>query len=132
MRYEDVVNTIKENQLIQFKEYTLDRHEHKRLAFEIDSALVVQVIRPSDSLDIITLERYYGEGLEEETYLQLSKINSYRYVLNIGFDQVKGSPIYKVIEINKDFINLGLQEITVILKTSQQHPVYVDLQKGLF
>ena len=39
MTFDECVKSIHKNSVITFREYNIDRHEHKHLALEIDSQL---------------------------------------------------------------------------------------------
>ena len=68
--------------MITFTEFTLDRHEKKRMTLQIKDAIVHELIPSNQKLSREELELYYGEGLEDIDYLQLSSMNCLRIVLS--------------------------------------------------
>lgn len=99
--------------MITFKEYTLDRHERKRMTIEIQDAMVHDIILANQKLSRDDLELYYGEGLEDIDYLQLSCMNCLRVVLRTGINELE-QPVFKVISLSKDFYEEGLQEVELM------------------
>ena len=51
MTFDECVKSIHKNSVITFREYNIDRHEHKHLSLEIDSAVVQYVIPAGESFD---------------------------------------------------------------------------------
>lgn len=113
MTFDECVESIHKNSVITFREYNLDRHEHKHLALEISNAVVQEVIPAGESLDRIKLEKLYGEGLDEVDYLQLSTMNCPRIVVSVGLDEDNQLKL-QAITLNKDFYNLGVQTLDVM------------------
>lgn len=112
MTYEECVEQIREGSVIEFNEYTLDRHERKHLAMHIEPTVVYKILPQNVTIGREVLEEIYGTDLETEDYLQLSCINCQRYVLSLGINS-DGEMDIKVICLNKDYYNTGLQEIIV-------------------
>lgn len=128
--FEDCVQSIKEGSVVTFKEYTLDRHEQKHLSLSIDGAVVQRVFQANENLNKDTLMEIYGENLSDTDYLQLSCMNCPRIVLGLGLDE-DGQLKIKVVILNKDFYNMGSQEITVINESQiAEEPNYFKAQKG--
>ena len=113
MTFDECVRSIHKNSVITFREYNIDRHEHKHLSLEIDSAVVQYVIPAGESIDREKLEKLYGEGLDEVDYLQLSTMNCPRIVVGVGLDDNNQLKL-QAITLNKDFYNLGIQTIDVM------------------
>ena len=99
--------------MVTFTEYSLDRHEKKHKVFDIENAVVKQVIPANVSIGREVLEEYYGKDLTDQDYLQLSCVNCIRIVLLTGLDE-NSMPVYKPILFNQDYYEIGLQEIEVI------------------
>ena len=129
--YSIISSSIHSGSVIKFKEYSLDRHERKKLSLEIDGAVVQDIIGANQPISKDLMVRYYGEGLDDTTYLQLSSVNCMRVVLIVGNTE-DNQPIYKVILFNQDFYNLGLQEIEVINEVSLNEPNYVQQMNQMF
>lgn len=133
MTFDECVQSIRQGSVISFKEYTLDRHEHKHLSLDIDGAVVQEVFPANETLSRDVLEQYYGTELEEQDYLQLSCLNSPRLVVSLGISAENVMDI-KIIILNRDFYNMGHQELTVINELSPENmnyePNYLLAQKG--
>lgn len=134
MTFDECVQSIHEGSVVDFKEYTLDRHERKRLSLGISGALVQRVFQANETLSREILEEYYGTELEDIDYLQLSTMNCPRFVLSLGINR-EGSVDIKIIILNKDFYTTGLQELTVTNEVdpqnlSQDEPNYLASQRG--
>ena len=125
MTYSEFLDYIRPGMVIRFKEFTLDRHERKKLAFEIAEVLVHDIIPANQPMSKDLMIKYYGDGLEDITYLQLSSMNCTRIVLIVGTNE-ESQPLYKVIALNQDFYNLGLQEIEVVNEVTTDVPNYVQ------
>lgn len=133
MTFDECVQSIRKGSVISFKEYTLDRHERKRLSLNIDGAVVQEIFPANETLSRETLEQYYGTELSEQDYLQLSCMNSPRFVVSLGISENNVMDI-KIIILNCDFYNMGHQEITVTNELAPENiayePNYVMAQKG--
>lgn len=133
MTFDECVQSIRKGSVISFKEYTLDRHERKRLSLNIDGAVVQEVFPANETLSRETLEQYYGTELSEQDYLQLSCMNSPRLVLSLGISEDNVMDI-KIIILNCDFYNMGHQEVVVTNELSPENisyePNYLMAQKG--
>jgi len=134
MTFDECVQSIHEGSVVDFKEYTLDRHERKRLSLGISGALVQRVFQANETLSREVLEEYYGTELEDIDYLQLSTMNCPRFVLSLGINR-EGNVDIKIIILNKDFYTTGLQELTVTNEVdpqnlSQDEPNYLAAQRG--
>lgn len=99
--------------MITFTEYTLDRHEKRRMTLQIKDAIIQEIVLSNQKLNREELELYYGEGLEDVDYLQLSSMNCLRIVLRIGINDLE-QPVFKVISISRDFYDEGLQELEIM------------------
>ena len=99
--------------VLTFREYTLDRRENRRLACEIKDVIIQMIIQPNQQLSRDDLILYYGDGLSDTDYLQLSSVNCLRVVVITGVNE-ESNPQYKVIMINRDFYMMGLQEVSII------------------
>lgn len=108
---------------VNFKEYTLDRHQRKQTTLEISDLEVECVIVANTSLSIESLEAFYGVGLEEQDYLVLSKAPYHRLVLKVVDDYDPMKLYFKVIELNPYFMSQGLQE----LDKSQYSPYVMNI-----
>ena len=109
MTFDECVQSIHKGSVISFKEYTLDRHERKHLSLDIDGAMVQEVF-------------------------QLSCMNCPRFVVSLGISKENVMDI-KILVLNRDFYNMGHQEIKVTNEVSPENmgyePSYVALvQKG--
>lgn len=133
MTFDECVQSIRKGSVISFKEYTLDRHERKRLSLNIDGAIVQEVFPANETLSREVLEQYYGTELEEQDYLQLSCMNCPRFVVSLGISEENVMDI-KILILNRDFYNMGHQEITVTNELSPENiafePSYVAMAKG--
>lgn len=105
--YENIVN-IPTKSTVEFKQYTLDRHENKKLEESVVGELFA-VIPPLEQLNSDLIETYY-KGVSHEYYPALSQSPDTRLVITVGYDRM-GIPIYKTISINKYFNSIGLQTI---------------------
>lgn len=113
MTFEECVKSLQEGSVVNFREYTLDRHERKHLAISIEGAIIKEIFPAGKTLPRETLVTYYGEELDDIDYLQLSTSNCPRLVLSLGINQDNQLDI-KIVTLNKDFFNTHLQEIEVI------------------
>lgn len=109
--------------MITFTEFTLDRHEKKRMTLQIKDAIVHEIILSNQKLSREELELYYGEGLENIDYLQLSSMNCLRIVLRVGINELE-QPVFKVISISRDFYDEGLQELEIMGAEIKTEPNY--------
>ena len=75
MRFDECIQSVHKGSVINFKEYTLNRHERKVLTLEINDGVVQEVFPANMKLNREVLEKYYGDGLDETDYLQLSQVN---------------------------------------------------------
>ena len=133
MTYEECLSQITEGSVINFREYSLDRKEKRHLSLELESGMVQRVFLPNEQLSIETLQQYYGEELEDTVYLQLSQMNCLRVVVILGVEP-DGTQDIKILQIVKDFVDTGLQQLEVINQVSPDtafyEPNYVEAQKG--
>lgn len=134
MTFDECVQSIHKGSVISFKEYTLDRHERKHLSLDIDGAIVQEVFPANETLSREVLEQYYGTELAEQDYLQLSCMNCPRFVVSLGISEENVMDI-KILVLNRDFYNMGHQEIKATNEVSPENmgyePSYVALvQKG--
>lgn len=123
MTFDECVQSIRKGSVISFKEYTLDRHERKRLSLNIDGAIVQEVFPANETLSREVLEQYYGAELEEQDYLQLSCMNCPRFVVSLGVSEENVMDI-KILILNRDFYNMGHQEIVVTNELSPENIAY--------
>lgn len=112
MRFDECIQSVHKGSVINFKEYTLNRHERKVLTLEINDGVVQDVFPANTKLNREVLEKYYGDGLDETDYLQLSQVNCPRIVVGLGLNQNNEMDV-KTLILNKDFYNMGLQELEV-------------------
>lgn len=112
MNFEETINQIQQGSVVDFKEYTLDRHEVRKLTLQVTGAVVQTVFQANEKLSRDTLERYYGTELDEIDYLQLSQMNCPRVVVSLGISNSNVMNI-KILILNKDYFKTNLQEITV-------------------
>lgn len=112
MNFEECVESIHEGSVVTFKEYVYDRHERKRLSLSIEDGIVQEIFPANTTLSRETLEKYYGEELDDIDYLQLSNMNCTRVVISLGLNQFSEMNV-KIIILNKDFYNTGLQEVEI-------------------
>lgn len=127
--FEECISFIHKGSVIKFREYVFDRHEKKRLTLSIDNGVVQEVFPANVRLSRETLEMYYGTELSELDYLQLSLMNCPRIVVGLGFSKEENKLNIKIIVLNKDFYQTGLQtlEITNELNVSDE-PIYLQSQ----
>lgn len=110
MSFKQLIQSINEGDVITFREYYLDRHDRVKLSYSIDNGVVQAVFQAGQKLNIETLVQYYGEGLEETDYLQLSCVAFPRVVIGLGINQ-QGETDVKIVQLNEDFYNMGLQQV---------------------
>ena len=111
--------------VLTFREYTLDRRENRRLACEIKDVVIQMIIQPNQQLSRDDLILYYGDGMSDTDYLQLSSINCLRVVVIAGVDE-ESNPQYRVIMINRDFYMMGLQEVSIIEGAEMNELSYIS------
>lgn len=129
MNFEECVQALREGSVITFKEYILDRHERKQLTIEINDGVVQTVFPANERLSRETLNQYYGTELSDVDYLQLSQMNCPRIVVGLGLNQNNELNI-KILVLNKDFYNTGLQEIAITNElSSANEPNYLQSQR---
>lgn len=130
MSFKQLIQSINEGDVITFREYYLDRHDHMKLSYSIDNGVVQAVFQAGQKLNIETLVQYYGEGLEETDYLQLSCVSFPRIVIGLGINQ-QGETDVKIVQLNEDFYNMGLQqvELTKGLSENLAEPNYLLFHK---
>lgn len=125
-----VVQLLHKGSVIDFKEYSLDRHERKHLSVSIENGVVQAVIPANEKLSRETLEQYYGTELSEIDYLQLSEMNCPRIVVSLGLNRDNQLNI-KVIILNEDFYKMGMQKISITNEFNPcEEPNYLQAQKG--
>lgn len=133
MTFDECVQSIRKGSVISFKEYTLDRHERKHLSLDIEGAVIQEVFPANETLSREVLEQYYGTELAEQDYLQLSCMNCPRFVVSLGISEENVMNI-KILVLNRDFYNMGHQEITVTNELAPENleyePNYVMAQRG--
>ena len=130
MSFKQLIQSINEGDVITFREYYLDRHDRVKLSYSIDNGVVQAVFQANQRLNIETLVQYYGEGLEETDYLQLSCVSFPRVVIGLGINQ-QGETDVKIVQLNEDFYNMGLQqvELTKGLSENLVEPNYLLFHK---
>ena len=130
MGFKQLIQSINEGDVITFREYYLDRHDQMKLSYSIDNGVVQAVFQAGQKLNIETLVQYYGEGLEETDYLQLSCVSFPRVVIGLGINQ-QGETDVKIVQLNEDFYNMGLQqvELTKGLSENLVEPNYLLFHK---
>ena len=130
MSFKQLIQSINEGDVITFREYYLDRHDRVKLSYSIDNGVVQAVFQAGQKLNIETLVQYYGEGLEETDYLQLSCVSFPRVVIGLGINQ-QGETDVKIVQLNEDFYNMGLQqvELTKGLSENLVEPNYLLFHK---
>lgn len=133
MTFEECVKSLHEGSIITFKEYTYDRHEHKKLSLSIENGMVTAVFEANKTLPRDVLEQYYGTEREDIEYLQLATMNCPRIVVGLGLNENNEMNV-KILVLNKDFYEMGLQEIEVTNELDPQNlmeePNYVMMQGG--
>lgn len=120
MTFKECIESIHEGSVINFKEYTYDRHERKKLTLEITSAVVAAVFPANKTLSRDVLIQYYGEDLEDLEYMQLATMNCPRIVVNLGLNENNEMNI-KVLVLNQDFYDMGLQEVDITNELDPQN-----------
>ena len=93
------------------------------MTLQIKDAIVHEIIPSNQKLSREELELYYGEGLEDIDYLQLSSMNCLRIVLRVGINELE-QPVFKVISISRDFYDEGLQELEIMGAEIKTEPNY--------
>lgn len=132
MTLSSIMNNIKVGSVIDFTEYTLDRHGRKKPSIKIEGATVQDIIPANTALSRETLETYYGSELETNDYLQLSCMNCPRIVLGLGLNDKQELEV-KIITLIADFISMGLQTVSVINEASIDIQTnYVSFMKNMF
>ena len=126
--FDKLISSIKESSVVSYKEYELDRHERKKEVLYIEDSIVQAVFPANKPLDRVTLETYYGKDISDMEAMSLSVVNCPRIVLGLGVNKYNELDI-KVVTLNQDFFNLGLQELTV---TNELNPVNLDEPNYLF
>lgn len=133
MTFEECIQQIHEGSVIDFQEYSMDRHERKHLSLEISGAVVQKVFPANEKLSRETLERYYGTELDDQNYMQLSQMNCPRLVVSLGIKENNVMDI-KILVLVKDFYDTKLQMIKVTNEIDPMNiitePNYVLAQKG--
>lgn len=112
MNFEECIQNIHEGSVIDFQEYVLNRHEKKQLTLSIKDGVVQTVFPANERLSRDILEKYYGTELSNTDYLQLSLMNCPRIVVSLGLNSRNELDV-KVLILNKDFYNMGLQKIDI-------------------
>lgn len=126
MTLNEVMSQIAAGSVVNFKEYVLDRHEKRILNISIEGSVVQEIIQPNTQLNRSQLELYYGEGLSDIDYLQLSSMSCPRLILNLGMNEQHQTNI-KIITLNDDFIRMGLQVVEVTSEVSlSEAPSYMS------
>ena len=126
MTLKEVMSQIVVGSVINFKEYVLDRHEKRILNISIEGSIVQEVIQSNTQLDRSQLENYYGTGLSDVDYLQLSSVPCPRLILNLGMNEQHQTNI-KIITLSDDFIRMGLQVVEVTSEVSlSEAPSYMS------
>ena len=132
MTFEECIQSLHEGSVISFKEYTYDRHERKKLALSIEDGVVQGVFPANETLSRDVLEQYYGNELEDVDYLQLATMSCPRVVVGLGINENNEMNV-KILVLNKDFYNMGLQELTITNELEPQNlvePSYLIMQGG--
>lgn len=132
MTFKECVDSIHEGSVISFKEYTYDRHERKKMAMSVNDVVVSAVLPANETIPRDTLVQYYGDELDDLTYMQLATMNCPRIVVNLGINQNNEMDI-KVLVLNQDFYDMGLQEVEITNEVDPNNlvePNYVLAQGG--
>lgn len=130
MTFEETVKSLKVGDVIDFKEYTLNRHERKIMTLHIEGGIIQDILQADVKLDRDTLEKYYGDELDTEDYLQLALMNCPRVVISLGLNERNEMDI-KIITLNKDFFNMGLQVIETISRSGDiSEPNYMSIMRS--
>ncbi|MBU5669531.1 hypothetical protein KQI68_06720 [Peptoniphilus sp. MSJ-1] len=109
MKYEDIVETIKENLpcKIDYKEYSVTVDDVKFPILEIKDVEVINFIEPMEFMKPIDIEKYYGEY-----EISLTRSNNIRLILkNEEYEYFDKE--YIVLDINQLSYENGLQEIEI-------------------
>lgn len=115
IKYNEIDDKVLPNMFISFREYTWDRHQRKELTLDIQSQEVIGVIQPNQPMERTELEAIYGRDMEDIDYLALSRSSNYRLILQIvDVEHPEKGAQYRVISLNKDFMNMGLQELELV------------------
>lgn len=130
--FEETVSQLSVGDIIDFKEYSLDSREKKRLSIEINGAIIREVFPADTVINRDKLIEIYGEELDDADYLALSSINCPRYLLNLGLAEDGTTMNVKMITLNRDFYTMGLQTVEVSgnVNTTAPEPNYVMAQRG--
>lgn len=130
MNYEQIISKLTVGTMINFREYRIDRHEKKHLSLSLSHVVIADVFPANKTINRETLETIFGEGLTDNDYLVLSTSSCFRFLLNLGTRQ-DGVTDVKVISLNKDFYDLGYQEIDILANIeSLDEPNYTLAQRG--
>ena len=102
-------------------------------SLDCSAAWFVAAVFPENvTLSRDVLIRYYGEELNDIEYMQLATMSCPRVVVNLGLNEYQEMDI-KVLVLNQDFYNMGLQEIEVTNEINPQNliePNYLLTQGG--
>lgn len=132
MTFKECVDSIHEGSVISFKEYAYDRHERKKMTMSVNDVVVSAVLPANETISRDTLTQYYGDELDDLTYMQLATMNCPRVVVNLGINQNNEMDI-KVLVLNQDFYDMGLQEVEITNEVDPNNlvePNYVLAQGG--
>lgn len=132
MKYEECLQQLQEGSVVTFREYVFDRHQRRKLSMEIQDGIVKEVWKANQTLPRDVLTTYYGEELEDITYMQLATSSDLRIVISLGVD-VNGVENVKIVTVNKDFYNTGLQELEVTNEANLSNlnePNYILMNGG--
>lgn len=132
MTFEECIQSLREGSVITYKEYTYDRHQRKKLSLSIEDGIVQTVFPANETLSREVLEQYYGKELEDMEYLQLATMNCPRVVVGLGLNENNEMNV-KILILNKDFYDMGLQELTITNELDLQNlvePNYMMIQGG--
>lgn len=132
MTFKECIDSIHEGSVISFKEFTYDRHERKKMTMSVNDVVVSAVLPANEIIPRDTLVQYYGDELDDLTYMQLATMNCPRIVVNLGINQNNEMDI-KVLVLNQDFYDMGLQEVEITNEVDPNNlvePNYVLAQGG--
>lgn len=128
--FDELIPKLKKGTMISFKEYNLDRHERKKLTIGLDNVVIAECYPSNYTINREELISIYGEGLSDMDYLILSTNICPRYLVNLGINK-EGKMDVKMISLNKDFVNMGFQEVVVVGDLiSNEEPNYTLAQRG--
>ena len=112
MEFEELIKKMKPGKTINFREYTLDRHERKHESVYISNGIIRDCFPGGEIINIDRLKEIYGEELDIDDYRALSICMSPRFLISVGTDD-DGNDMVKMVTINKYFYQTGQQEVEI-------------------